>query len=268
MKWKMGFVVGMLVLLASPHAFCEENYGPRDKVLFVSVPKAGTHLLWKAIEWITLREAAWIGLANQDRFNPASDLLTTKPIMGIHLFEEADLARKEHPGRYNKILMIRDPRDVMVSFMHHLIKSKIWFSCPEFDHEKFLSLSSDEQLRETLLFPDGCLSPQISFSYAAEWIRDPSVFVCRFEDLVGEKGGGSAEKQREVLRKLGERLCAPLSEEKLDAITESLFGGTWTFRKGQIGVWKEAFNEENKELFKRLMGRSVIDLGYEADNNW
>lgn len=250
--------------------FCEEYFeqSPHNKVLFVSIPKAGTHLLWKAIERITHIPISWIGLSNIERFYPERDLLSTGPITGIHLCPEADRVRKGFFDRYNKILIIRDPRDVMVSFMHHLINGNIWKGCPEFDYETFVSLSPDGQLRETLLFPGVCLSPKSCFSLAVEWMKDPTVLVCRFEDLVGERGGGSAEKQKETLRKLAEHLGYYLTQEEIAAVSEQLYGGTWTYRKGQIGAWKEAFSEENKELFKQILGQAVIDLGYATDNNW
>lgn len=244
------------------------QYGPRHKTIFVSVPKSGTHLLIKAIEWIANAPVWWIGLSDMDRFDPAIDLLSLNPIVGIHLCEEADLVRKEYSDRYNKILIIRDPRDAMVSFMHHLSEGKLWCGCPGFDYERFFSLDFDGKLRETLLYPGRCFSPKQSFIYAAEWIKDTSVFVCRFEDLVGERGGASGEKQRETIRNLAERLGVSLDEWQLDEIGTGLFGGTWTFRQGQVGAWKEAFSDENKELFKQLMGQLVIDLGYESDSNW
>ena len=99
-------------------------------------------------------------------------------------------------------------------------------------------------------------------------MQDPSVLVCRFEDLVGEQGGGSAEKQRAVLRDLAVFLGYPLSEKEIDLVAKQLYGGTWTFRKGKIGLWKDYFSEKSKRLFKQLMGRAVIDWGYEKDDSW
>lgn len=232
------------------------------KVLFVSIPKSGTHLLWKAIEKMTQSQITWIGLSQIERFDPERNLLAPWAITGIHLGPEAEHARRDFSTCYNKILILRDPRDVLVSFLHHIRAGKVWKGCPFFDSEKFFSLSHDEQLREILLFPDDCLSPKSSFALAAEWLKDPTVWVCRFEDLVGERGGGSREAQCETLRQLGLRLGLSLSEEEAHFLSEDLYGGTWTYRQGRIGSWREEFSEENQKLFQDLFGQLALDLGY------
>lgn len=247
-----------------------EREEPADqKILFVSIPKSGTHLLKKALRKIThYLPIRWIGLSKVALFNPVNDLRQAAPITATHLFPEIDIVRTHYSNQYKKILIIRDPRDVMVSFMHHLLTKKAWIRRSGFDYEKFALLSADEQLATTLLFPDEFRNPKTCFKYAALWMQDPSVLVCRFEDLVGEKGGGSAEKQLETLQKLATYLGYPLSDQELHSLAAQLFGGTWTFRQGKIGTWKTFYNEENKRLFKQLMGQSVIDLGYAVDDTW
>jgi len=39
-------------------------------------------------------------------------------------------------------------------------------------------------------------------------------------------------------------------------------------RKGIVGDWKNYFNEEAKEIFKKHAGKELIELGYENDLNW
>ncbi len=41
-----------------------------------------------------------------------------------------------------------------------------------------------------------------------------------------------------------------------------------TFHKGKIGVWKSVFTEEHKRVFKEKLGKALIALGYEKDDNW
>lgn len=239
-----------------------------QKPICATIPKSGTHLLKKAIEMMTDRPIRWIPLSETDAFNPNKDLRITDSMTSVHLFPEIDIVRTSFGNSYTKILLIRDPRDIMASFAHHLLRKMVWFSCPQFDHDAFEKRSFDERLTETLLLPAVYRSPAVCFETAALWVQDPTVFVCRFEDLVGEQGGGSKERQQQTLKKLAEQLKIDLSSEKVEWITNNLFGGTWTFREGKIGGWEKLYNEKNKQLFKDLMGRSVIELGYETDNNW
>ena len=215
---------------------------------------------------LTHKPTRWIGLSEVALFTPYKDLSSGPGITGGHIFPEMECICPNFSNHYRKILLIRDPRDVMLGFMHHLFHGLTWSASPTFDLERFQSLSFDERLQETLLFP--YRNPSSCFLLATTWMHDPSVLVIRFEDLIGEKGGGSYDKQLHTLQTLANFLQIEISPEELATIADQLFGGTWTFRKGQIGSWKEAFSEENKSLFKKLLGQTLIDWGYEHDDNW
>jgi len=248
------------------HVRYTEEIIPNKKILLVTIPKAGTHLLRKAITLITKQPIHWIGLGEAPYFRPQNDLAFPHPITAGHLFPEMDVIRTDYAEHYIKILLIRDPRDVMLSFAHHLAKGLTWSSCPSFDHARFITLSRDEQLRMTLCLPKNFRDPSICFPYVEAWMQTPDVYVCRFEDLVGSCGGGTDEKQFHTLKTLSEHIGHPCTDEELHEIASKLFGNTWTFRKGQIGGWKSAYNAENTKLFKILYGPYIKNFGYEEHN--
>ncbi len=107
---------------------------------------------------------------------------------------------------------------------------------------------------------------------AHAWLKHPNAFVVKFEDLCGEKGGGSKIKQAETITNICRHLSISLTKEKLDYIVENLWGDSVyhsrTFRKGKRGAWKEAFLPIHKESFKKRMGQQLIDLEYETNFNW
>lgn len=39
-------------------------------------------------------------------------------------------------------------------------------------------------------------------------------------------------------------------------------------RKGIIGDWRNYISDDNKQRFKKIAGRFLIDLGYEQNNDW
>ncbi|MDE3046195.1 MAG: hypothetical protein KGJ02_06085 [Verrucomicrobiota bacterium] len=243
---------------------------PPKKVFFVSLPKAGTHMLIKAIELMQKERLRWIGLENSFHFSPLWDLSYSHKVTAGHLFPYPSIekVRLEYSDSYTKILLIRDPRDIMVSFSHHLRKGMIWSSLPTFDYDRFVSLTSDEQLKETLFFPNQYLHPGVCFPLAVLWIQDPSVLVCRYEDLVGSQGGGSDEKQFEVLKRIALYMGCVLSDDEIRDIGVKMYGGTWTFRKGNIEGWRTAYSEENKALFKQLYGTYISAFGYGDADDW
>jgi hypothetical protein len=40
------------------------------------------------------------------------------------------------------------------------------------------------------------------------------------------------------------------------------------YRKGEAGDWRNAFTERDKDVFKRAAGKTLVELGYEMDENW
>ena len=71
-----------------------------------------------------------------------------------------------------------------------------------------------------------------------------------------------------MLYALAEHMGYSLSWDQIDVIASQLFGGTATFRKGQIGEWGTNYSDANRALFKELLGQTTIDLGYATDFNW
>ena len=102
-----------------------------------------------------------------------------------------------------------------------------------------------------------------------QWIGGPGVHVCRFEDLVGERGGGSAERQLLAIEAIGEHIQRPLGRDQAKAIaTRTWSQKSSTFRKGVIGDWRNHFTDEHRRVFKDEAGKELVQLGYENDLDW
>jgi hypothetical protein len=54
----------------------------------------------------------------------------------------------------------------------------------------------------------------------------------------------------------------------LRTVEENIFGVSNTFRKGQIGGWREEFSEEHARSAREIAGPLLVELGYEADPEW
>lgn len=158
------------------------------------------------------------------------------------------------------IQIVRDPRDVIVSFAHWIESEPNWYS-----HSAFTGLSIPDRM---LTLIRGYLHGGLTFdpfgtvmdrSYG--WLTRPDrVLVVRFEDLVGPKGGGSRERQLIAI----ERVTRWLGVENVDyaVVAEQLFGGTPTFRKGRIGSWREEFTSQVKDEFTNVVGPRLEQWGY------
>lgn len=92
--------------------------------------------------------------------------------------------------------------------------------------------------------------------------------LVRFEDLVGERGGGSCAAQRKSIEQICSYLDLDVDKQKIASVQENLFGSSGTFRKGQIGSWRSEFSEEHKVAVKEVAGNLLIELGYEESLDW
>jgi hypothetical protein len=89
--------------------------------------------------------------------------------------------------------------------------------------------------------------------------------MVKFEDLVGVEGGGSAEAQRLAVGRVATHLGIPVDERKIGLVGESLFGVGRTFRRGQIGGWREEFTAEHERaLAEGALGPLLAELGYDG----
>ena len=86
----------------------------------------------------------------------------------------------------------------------------------------------------------------------------------RFEDLIGAKGGGDDSVQLETFIKMCQHLNIELPLKKAKILAGNIFNSkSNTFNKGQIGAWRDQFDDEVKDIFKSVAGDLLIELGYE-----
>lgn len=264
-----------------------KNESPKEFYV-LTIPKAGTFLLSKMLNMLTKKngvsvwsvfpkEIIWKFAKNEEPSSLISNEEMEKSFQARLKYNQFHFAHfnfaenfqnysLSHP-EYAKIILIRDLRDVCVSAVYFL-SERI---------EKAINSSSMDDKLMFIIQQGDLLFPHASFwkikklaQIAAKWINDPSVIVCRFEDLVGEKGGGSLKAQQKQIVMIANSLNIPLSSKNLDKITSQLFGvkkgpdigGGGTYREGKIGSWQTHFKEEHKVAFNRILGPVQQELGY------
>jgi hypothetical protein len=185
-----------------------------------------------------------------------------------------------HPGfkkileelRFKQIILLRDPRDVAVSrafYVKHLRSHplhKYYVDALKSDEERILAdiMGSGQDTAECPR-----LSIHAVFDGFMLWLDDPAALIVRFEDLVGPLGGGDSATQLAEIKRIGDFVDRPLEPEQVRLISEKMYAKTSaTFRKGQIGDWRNHFTETHRRVFKEVAGETLIKLGYEKDRNW
>lgn len=95
-----------------------------------------------------------------------------------------------------------------------------------------------------------------------KWAAYSFTYVARFENLVGEEGGGCKETQIQEIINIAQHLEKPISKESAYKIADQLFGESDTFRVGQIDNWRLFFTPADKEKFLSKEIQLLLELDY------
>jgi sulfotransferase 6B1 len=232
------------------------------KVLCVSVPKAGTHLVERAVclhPRLYRRRLPTLNPLNMGDEGLPGVLASTRPgqVVLAHVPYEDGYAAALEQEDVRVLFAVRDPRDIAVSLAHYIGDRE--------DHPLH-PLFAPRDLRgriELAITGDGDARPpapslESILAGFAGWLGSGALVV-RFEDLVGGRGGGTAESQERVL---GE-IYAHLGVEAEPGLRERVFSeASPTFRRGSIGQWRQELDPELEALFEREAGRWMETYGY------
>ena len=261
---------------------------PGPRILANSPPKAGTHVLSTLLD--QMPKVMFSGRhynPNDFRIRQDDDSRESRRYDWSEIERQYGRVR---PGQYatghfpaspefqeivhrldlRTIVIFRDPRDMVVSAAHYIRGLK---RHPL--HEIYRAFGSVEEAVDAAMSgvsgPDGRGHPSIADRIAGylPWLDDERVLTVRFEDLVGENGGGSRSAQLQAVSDIAAHIERPLSGAALQAVCDKVFAPTSaTFRKGQIADWKNHLTDEQVERFRIELGDQLIRLGYENSLHW
>lgn len=252
------------------HRFANPN---TPKVLCNSIPKAGTHLLERAICLHPGFRRKLIPTVHAKNISKWGDLynlldaLRCGEVIVSHLsFTSERLAAIERSNTHC-FFMVRDPRDIVSSQVFYLMKQKdhqwhkLFQSCRDSKERFRLAIEGDASAR--------LLSIRERLENYVGWLNSGGLLLIRFEELIGPDGGGERSTQLRVLRSIFDHLRVDVTDNFILSLSQKLFSSVSpTFRRGGIGQWKQHFDGEIKDLFKQVAGELLIHYGYEGDDGW
>lgn len=240
---------------------------PSQRFVIFTPPKCGTHLVCNVMGYM-LGSAPLI----TDQLGTVDDLLlraekatNDNRFLVSHSFTPEMLSALIE-NNYKIIFILRDPRDQLISMMYWM-KKGYWneFTVSKIDDR-------NEQIDELITGSiygwqcyEGCIGIRMK---RLEGLLADSVYITRFESLVGIKGRGDQDLQLKEIQKLGGFVGLNLTSYQAQVIADHSFGGTWSFREGKIGSWKEHFLPHQIELYKAIYADLLIDLHYESSKEW
>jgi len=245
------------------------------KAVANSVPKAGSHLLARCLVlmgMVNSRQHAHY-LHSKQHIARAFSRLKPGEFLTAHLPYSEFVKQLMEQTSARMVLIIRDPRDVVVSHFHYVTykdphhRLRSYYRNLPSDAERLLTSIRGIKPppgQEHLYLPD----IRQRFRGLLTW-RDHGAYLVRFEDLVGPQGGGRREKQLEEITHIARHIGWPLTSSQVEEIAQRLFyTGSATFRKGTIGDWRNYFKDVHKQVFKEIAGDLLVELGYENHQDW
>lgn len=256
---------------------CRYRHWPR--VMANSMPKAGTNLLIRLLDLLPGmlrgphvdvgpdRGIEVFGREQRDRMRAFFDQIPAGTFGSSHCYWFDELGRMIAERGIRCITVVRDPRDVCVSDHHYIMKN-----AGHRLHQAYQEMSSDaERLMASIVGMTteqlGGAEPSLDIGRHYEnllgWARWTEGIVVHFEDLVGASGGGDDQVQRDTVEKVIAYLGVDADAKQIDRIANSLFSReARTFRRGQIGDWRDEFEPEHRMAFARVAGHVLEAFGY------
>lgn len=240
----------------------------KPKVLIVSVPKAGTHLLERALclhplLYRKLLPTVYPGtLSKWGGLEGLLATVTPGQVVASHVNfrpEYPDIVRAHD---VHVAFQIRDPRDIAISHAHYASSTeKLWLydlyrGYPDFRDRLKISIQGRPDWRLPSI-------GELLRDYAG-WL-EAAATVLRYESLVGPAGGGRQDEQLQSLRTLYGSLGLDADEHLVRSIGKKVFSpAVSTFRRGMIGQWREEFDDEISALFIESVGDELVRYGYKS----
>jgi hypothetical protein len=236
----------------------------QPKILCISLPKAGTHLLERALCLHPALYRKVLPTLHDDNIGRWHDLtfllrsLAPGQILVSHLHHRPEYRASLAASGVRCLFLVRDPRDLLVSQAHYIAAERghrlhdLFAGQPTLQDRLRLAISGD--------VPHRLPSIGQRLGDFAGWLDD-SDLVVRYEDLIG--GEATAARQRTTLHQLYQALGMPQTDAFIGGVQDRLRSRVSpTFRRGSTGEWREHFTDETEALFRRAAGPVVERYGY------
>ena len=243
------------------------------KVLVNGSPKTGTTWMYKMISSLP----GYLHVGNFDGNLEKYHSVIPGYVVHGHDIYSSKLQGILEKNHIRTILMIRDPRDQLISRMFHVKRSHNhpW-------HDRIQELEIDELLMLCIEGKDDLPGTDSMINLTLGWLQaDSTALAVRYEALLAN----SVHHFSQVLRHIGIKKnvdsLANVIVERNRFERLSMGKRIWEngrkpgqennnshFRKGITGDWKNYMKPEHIARFKEVAGQQLVELGYEKDNDW
>ncbi len=169
---------------------------------------------------------------------------------------------------YRHLVIIRDPRAVVASLIPFILNAQSSGMGTHFLYDDFKSMSTTQQLYFIL---EGGHATKANVEITGfidvyrsilAWRNEPNCLLVRFEDLIGEQGGGNIDKQENVVKELAAYLNIDFDNNISSKLNQIYNPSARTFRIGKIDSWKNSMDAESVEYLIEYCAELYNEIGY------
>jgi hypothetical protein len=244
----------------------------KNKVLINGSPKTGT-------TWMLMLANSIPGYRRVGNFN--GDIERYKGLLPGdlahgHDWYTTDLDHILTENNIKTILLMRDPRDQLISRVFHVRRDEThpW-------HERLKESTLDEAIMLCIEGRQKLPGTRTMIKLTQSWLQTETDSICvRYEEMLKDPECEFRRVLDYLEITLQDRLITSMIQRNQ---FERLSGGRkfWNkarkkgqedpqshFRKGIVGDWKNYLKEYHKVRFKEVSGEKLIELGYAQDFDW
>lgn len=238
-----------------------------QNVLITSLPKAGTNLVERAVVATgkytrVVRPTLLDDNYNECKIAKIVQRVPSGKFITAHIPHSKELGILVDSGRIKVILMVRDPRDVVMSNAYYLAQDK-----GHRFHKIFRDISDLNERVSLLIHGDKSinLNPiEWTFGRYHSWFGHCHNII-KFEDLIGERGGGDKGKQLTICSEIASTLGYKSSQQ--NEVAKWMVGDVFssespTFRSGKIGSWQTSMSKTNRRLIEEKLSWFFDSFNY------
>lgn len=239
------------------YSWYNKSQQPNAKVLIVSLPKSGTHLVENILYSIPsyyLRQIRTMlctdsilksDLKKIERLKKGEFLLS-------HIAPLPEILEAVNKWDIKVLFVTRDPRSVVVSHAKYVTE----FNSTHPAHNYFKNLPNYHDRYNAAI--DGVINVveplNIVMDRMSGWLQCKNSLHIKFEDLIGTKGGGDNTIQYLTIKKIFAHINFQTDDIFIQKLCQSLFGKkNLTYRAGQINEWKDELNQEHLNKLEKIL---------------
>lgn len=225
-----------------------------SKIIFLVTPQCNTPLMKKCLAFLTGKLTVDHSVVKSLNFSELKEYC--RKHNKIMLCTVEDLLRFGIQEEYKKIVLLRDPRDKIMSTI--LTTNKPNLAPPGIKPDDWRKLSIKEKIHTLLLRAEVEDDPTMMRSFYSS-----KNLIVKYEEMVRR----TRPAQKAFLQKIASYLGAPLNQKQITFMFNHLYP-SGSLKREQTRLWQKYFDEEDKTICKQIMGDYLIELGYESSYYW